>query len=211
MEKIEIVNWINFNYGNDDDSGSGDGYGYGDGSGSGYGNDDGSGYGSSSGYGDGSGYGSRISFFNGFHIFLIDGMPTVCKHIKNNVMKASILNSDFSEDECYVVKSNGYFAHGKTLRDANNYLQKKIIGSMDIQSKINMFCENFEKGKEYSVKDFYNWHNLLTGSCEMGRINFANYKNIDLEKDEMTPEQFIDLTINSFGSAIIKQLKEFYL
>ena len=79
---------------------------------------------------------------------------------------------------------------------------------MDIDKKIRLFTDKFSLGKEYPAKDFYEWHNKLTGSCEMGRKSFAKDHDIDIEKDVMTVEQFVNLTKDSFGGSIIRQLAE---
>ena len=55
---------------------------------------------------------------------------------------------------------------------------------------------------------FFEWHNKLTGSCEMGRKSFAKNHDIDLNKDEFTVEEFIELTKNDFGRKVIEQLAE---
>ena len=58
------------------------------------------------------------------------------------------------------------------------------------------------------AKDFYLWHNKLTGSCEMGRQAFVNDHGFDIETDMFTVEEFIELTKNSFGGSVIRQLAE---
>ena len=78
---------------------------------------------------------------------------------------------------------------------------------MDTDEKIEKFIEEFEYKKKYKNSVFYEWHNMLTGSCEMGRNAFVKNHGINLD-DEMTVDEFIELTINDFGSEIIEQLKE---
>lgn len=53
---------------------------------------------------------------------------------------------------------------------------------------------------------FFEWHNILTGSCEYGRKSFIESNGIDIENDSFTIQEFINLTKNSYGSEIIKQL-----
>ena len=120
----------------------------------------------------------------------------------------AVLQRDFSLTPCYVVKGHGYFAHGETLKTAQHALEEKIFDDMDTDEKINIFIQQFQMGKEYPAKDFYDWHNKLTGSCEMGRKAFAKDHGIDIENDTMTVEGFIDLTKDSFGGSVIKQLEE---
>lgn len=225
MEKIK--EWIEENSNSDDGSGcglgrgngwgSGDGDGWGDGSGSGFGSGwgDGSGSGSGCGWGSGSGSGSGdslglddgIDYFNGEKVFIIDELDTIINHIKGNVAKGSILNSDFTTTPCFIVKGNGYFAHGETVREAFNALRSKIFENMDSEEAIESFTKKFEKNKKYPCKDFYEWHHYLTGSCEMGRKSFMQNKGITFD-DSFTVDEFIEICENDYGSEIIKQLKE---
>ena len=188
MEKIDVIKWL-LNSGSGDGSGSGYGSCYGDGSGS------------------GSGSGDCLKMFNNEQIYMIDGIETIIKQIKANVAKGYILNSDFTLSECFIVKRDGYFAHGSTLKKAMQDLQSKIFENMDKDEKIEKFIEEFEHKKKYKNSVFYEWHNMLTGSCEMGRNTFVKNHGINLD-DEMTVDEFIELTINDFGSEIIEQLKE---
>ena len=55
--------------------------------------------------------------------------------------------------------------------------------------------------------DFYRWHTLLTGSCELGKKAFAESRGIDLEKDMFSVGEFIGLAENAYGAEIIKKLK----
>ena len=206
-----------FSYGNGNGKGFGDGYGngngYGDGKGNGfgdgYGNGNGNGYGYGNGYGNGNGYG--IKSINGYEIYKVDNIPTIFTHIHGNVAKGYILEQNVILKPCYIVKGNGYFAHGETLREAQSALEEKIIDDMDIEEKIELFKEKFpDANEEYPVKDFYQWHHNLTGSCEMGRKTFARSHNIDIENDMMTVKEFMDLTENAYCGEIIKDLKESY-
>lgn len=85
--------------------------------------------------------------------------------------------------------------------------EAKIMEDMPIEDRIWKFRQTFMAGKKYPAKDFYNWHHTLTGSCEMGRNEFARKHAIDIEKDMMTPEEFIRLTENAYGGAVIRQMK----
>ena len=228
MEDVKIKKWLennpkNYGYGDGDGSGYGygSGYGDGDGSGSGYGDGDGDGsgygygsgsgygygYGDGDGYGDGSGSGYGIKAFGNDTVYMIDGLQTIILQIKGQVAKGFILNRDFTLEPCYVVKGNGYFAHGKDIREAQSSLREKIFEDMDSDEAIEQFMSKFEKDKSYKGTDFFEWHHYLTGSCLMGRESFVKNHGLDLEK-EYTVAEFIELTENDYGSEIIKQLKE---
>ena len=229
MEEMKILEFISYGSG----YGSGDGYGYGSGSGggsgygSGYGNGDGygngSGYGSGSGdgygsgsgsgygsgYGNGDGYGSGdcsyLKSINGKKIYMVDDVATTISHIHGNTAKGTIVNDDLTETPCYIVKEGGYFAHGETLAEANQALQDKLFDEMPVEERIAAFWECHKKGVKYPTKDFFEWHHKLTGSCLMGRKQFAKDHDVDLE-GEMTVEEFISLTQSAFGGEIIRQL-----
>ena len=194
-------------YGSGDGSGDGygDGYGYGSGDGSGYGD----GYGSGSGSGYGYGYGYGIKSFNGNAIYFIDGIATIIKQVRNNIAKGFIFNTDLTLTPCYVVKGHNKFAHGKTLKKALEDLQNKIFEDMDTDEAIQMFLKEFpDPNQKYHAKKFYIWHNRLTGSCEMGRNAFVKNGGYDLENDNFTVFEFIEITKNSFGGDVIKQLEK---
>src|SRR5690554_5411929 len=210
---------IDNGYGSGDGSGyeAGYGYGSGDGSGFGYGDDSGSGYGDGSGFGDGSGYGygngfgfdsgSGVLSINNQKVYLVDDIQTIITKIRNNIAKGFILKSDLTFEPCYVVKANNMFAHGKDLKEAMKSLQEKIFEDLSEEERIDMFLNEFEKGKKYKGHIFFDWHNKLTGSCLMGRNTFVEENELDLEK-EYTVEEFIELTKNSYGSEIIRELEK---
>ena len=237
MEEIKILEFISSGSGRGDSSkdGSGDGFGYGSGYGSGYGqvygcgdgSGDGSGYGSGygHGYGDGSGndsgagnsfgsgngfgdcYGSGLKSINGKKIYMVDGIDITISHIHGNTAKGTIVNNDLTETPCYIVKEGKYFAHGKTLAEAHEALQDKLFNKMPVEKRIAAFWKCHKKGVKYPTKDFFEWHHKLTRSCLMGRQQFAKDHGVDLD-GEMTVEEFIKLTKNSFGGDIIKRLEE---
>ena len=143
-------------------SGSGDGDGYGD------------------GYGSGDGYGDGIMQFDGKEVHSIDGVQTIITHIKDNTAKGFILERDFTLTPCFVVKGNGYFAHGKTLREARDALREKIFENMNPDEAIEAFLDKFKKGEKYAGTEFFEWHHYLTGSCLMGREPFVRNHGLSL-------------------------------
>ena len=183
-------------------SGSGDSYAYGDCYGSGYG----SGYGDYDGSGFGDCYGSGLKSINGKKIYMIDGMAITISYIHGNIAKGTIVNRDLTETPCYIVKEGKYFAHGKTLAEVREALQDKLFEDMPTEKRIAAFWACHKKGVKYPTKDFFEWHHKLTRSCLMGRQQFAKDHNVDLE-GEMTVEEFIELTKNSFGGDITKKLE----
>lgn len=188
-----------------DGSGYGDGYGSGDGSGYGYGDGDGYGYGYGSVDGDG------IRRFCGEDVYMIDGIPTMLGIVHGNIARGRVLLEDLTTKPCYVVKQGGVYAHGETLRAAMEALRDKLLEGMPLEERIEEFVKSHEWGKAYQSADYYDWHRKLTGSCEMGRSEFAAAHGYKLTADELlTVEEFIDLTEGSYGGDIIRRLREAY-
>lgn len=178
-------------------------YGSGSGSGCGSGYGDGRGYGS----GDGSGYGSGITLFNGEKVYIIDGLPTILRNIHGNYARGAILHNGMTLSPCYIAKSNDFFAHGETLQEAIAALQEKLFEDMPEDERIDAFLAEFAEKKPYPVSAFFDWHHRLTGSCDMGRREFAKAHGIDIENGEMTVAEFVRLTRDSYGSEIIRNLE----
>ena len=197
-----------------DFTGSGSGYGYGDGSGYGYGSGygDGSGYGCGDGYGDvdgsGYGYGSGLKSLNGQAVDMIDDVPTILTRIIGNVAKGFIVDPDFSLAPTFVCKQGNTFAHGETLHKAREALLEKLFDDMPTEERIAAFCKEFKSGVKRPAMDFFSWHHRLTGSCEQGRKEFVRQHSIDINHDELTPEEFFALTRDSYGGSIIRQTED---
>lgn len=204
--------------GSGSDSGSGYGSGYGYGSGSGYVDGSGHGYGygyvsgSGNGYGSGSGYGYDGligAIINSFKIYNIDDIATIIYRVSGNCAKGAIVNDDLTLTPCYIIKSGNVFAHGSTLHKAREALDDKLFDNMPTEDRVKAFTEKFKPDTAYSNQLFFDWHHKLTGSCEMGRNQFAKEHGIDLNS-EMTVNEFISLTENAYGRNIIKMLKPYY-
>ena len=180
----QIKKFINISNGD----GYGDGYGY--------------------GYGYGDGDGSGIKTFNGYKVSIIDDIPTIIKHVHNNVAKGYILNSDFTLTETFVAKENNKFAHGETLHEAFDSLQEKLYDDSTEEERLDAFKKHFpDFTKKVSAKELFHWHHVLTGSCKQGRMSFCANKGIDINKDAYTVHEFIGLTKDSYGGDIIRKLK----
>ena len=177
----------------------------------------GSGYGSSSGfdYGNchGSGHGGckGIKELNGNRVYLIDNIETIFISIHGNVAKGYILLSDLQLKPCFIAKGNGKFAHGETVREAFDALQKKLYDNSTEKERIEAFVKKFpEYDKEYDNKDLFYYHHILTGSCKMGRETFISNKGLSLD-DKTTIREFVELTQYEYGGNIIRKLPSVYL
>lgn len=67
------------------------------------------------------------------------------------------------------------------------------------------FCA---KQTERSISDtvFYDWHHRLTGSCDMGRKQFARDHGVDLKHGMMTLTKFLELTKDAYGGDVIRKV-----
>lgn len=176
------------------------------------------GYGSGSGYGDGSSYGDGfgsgsdsgvdgILQFNSCRVFVVDGIQTAINKVIENFAKGFMINEDLTTEPCYVAKSGNTFAHGKTIHEAHEALMEKLLEEMPVEERIENFLKEFSGNKKFKVIEFYKWHHILTGSCKFGRDQFAKEHSIDLENDEFTVKEFVELTKNSYGGDIIKEIE----
>ena len=197
-------------WGSGEGSGEGSGWGSGSGSGWGWGWGEGSGEGSGWGSGEGSGWGSGsgVIAYCGEPVHIVDNVQTIIRAVHGNIAQGAILQADLTLKKCYIVKSGNTFAHGETLPEAMSALRAKLFEDMPVEERIEAFLQEFKPGKKYPAKEYYDWHNRLTGSCEMGRKNFAKTHGIDLKHDEMTREEFAELTKNAYGGDVIRQLMD---
>jgi hypothetical protein len=185
-------------FGDGDIFGTGDGYGYG------------CGWGDGDGSGDGSGSLRYIKSFCGSRVYMIDDVPTLIDRVSRDVAKGRILRDDMTTTPCFLAKGDRFFAHGTTLRDAMDALREKQFKGMPEDERIEAFIAAHEHGKQYPCADLYDWHHKLTGSCEMGRREFAKAHGIDIEHDSMTVDEFIGLTRNAYGGTVIKKLEKIW-
>ena len=134
-------------------------------------------------------------------------MQTIIEHVKESFAHGYILDRDFTLTPCFIAKGQGYFAHGKTLKEARESLTGKIFENMDSDEAIEAFLKEFDLDKKYSGTKFFEWHHYLTGSCLMGRESFVRNHDLDINA-EYSVKEFIELCENDYGGEVIKQLKE---
>jgi len=159
-------------------------------------------YGSGSGDGDGSG----IKSFNRETVYQIDGVNTLIRSVRGNIAQGAIVNADLTITPCYIVKQDNVFAHGETLREAMEALRDKLFEDMPEAERIDTFLRETDREKAYPTQYFYDWHHRLTGSCDMGRKQFARNHGVDLEHGVMTLTEFLELTKNAYGGDVIRKV-----
>ena len=183
--------------------GKGFAVGFGDGSG------DGSGYGVGEGESDGSGIcsvcgESFIKSCNNQLVYYIDGVPTIIDSVRTGIARGYIINRDKTLSSCFVAKVGNCFAHGFTLKQAyEDALGKHMLGKND-EERADLFIKEFPNiDSERPCKELFRWHNMLTGSCEMGRKQFCRDHGIDLNANYKI-RFFLDITKDAYGGNVIK-------
>ena len=140
----------------------------------------------------------------------VDSLPTIIIQVRDNFAKGYTVKNDLTLSPCYVAKVGNSFAHGSTLKEAGADAKAKEFGKMTVEERIAKFVEAFGPlDSEHTGKEFYDWHHVLTGSCEMGRDEFCKIHNIDLTK-MYSVRYFLDITEEAYGGNVIKSIKEEY-
>jgi hypothetical protein len=88
--------------------------------------------------------------------------------------------------------------------------REKLFYDMSEEERIAAFWNAHVAGVKYPARDFFEWHHRLTGSCEMGRNEFCRGRGINLEKGMYTVEEFVAMTRDSYGGAVVARLMETY-
>ena len=201
-----------YDYGSGDGSGSGSGCGYDFGYGSGSGSGDGSGDGSGSGYGSGSGsgYGSGdgIKEFNGRKVYDIDSVSTLIYAVRGNVAKGAVLGRALTLEGCWIAKRGNFFAHGDTLHEAVEAASAKWRENRPLDERIAEFVK-IHPALDEEYGDLFEWHSVLTGSCEFGRRQWCEDRGHE-PTDAITVREFLTGTVDYYGGDVIRQVAERY-
>lgn len=190
--------------GKGDGDGLGSGYDYGEGKGDGHGYGEGAGEYSGDGYADGY---SDIKRIFGKEVHVIDGIQTIIDRVRFGYAVGHILNGDLTLTPCFVAKSGNYFAHGKTLKGAQNAVADKVLQNETEEERIKAFWACHTTDGKYSGQDLYDWHHRLTGSCEMGRQRFIKDKGLNIDS-EYTVREFVEICKDAYGGGTIRRLAD---
>lgn len=178
--------------------GSGSGSGSGDGSGDGYG--DGDGYGS----GDGDG----VKEFNGRKVYDIDGVLTLIYAVRGNVAKGAVLCRGMILKDCWIAKRGNFFAHGDTLHEAVEAVEAKWRENRPLDERIAEFMKTHPSLDE-PYGDLFDWHHILTGSCEFGRRQWCEEHGYT-PTDSITLRTFLTETVGDYGGDVIRRVAKEY-
>lgn len=143
------------------------------------------------------------------HVYYIDSIPTILYSVKGDYAKGAILSEkDNSLTPCFIMKKGDVYAHAETLHEAHKIVHDKFDKKFSIKDRINRFKELFpDFSVKLKAKELFDWHYYLTGSCQLGKLSLVKDKNINLETDSMSINDFIELSRNKFGWEIIKLLE----
>jgi len=174
----------------------------------GYGNGYGNGNGNGNGNGYGNGNGIKLHSFRNDQVYYVDGIPCTFISVASTTAKVNVIDIEsFETSVQYIYKFNGFFAHGLTKEKAKQDAERKYYSTLDVDSSIDLFNKSFKSGIEYASKDFYNWHTILTGSCDSGKDMWMRDRGIDINS-MMTREMFVELTKDAYGSDVIRRLDD---
>ena len=178
--------------------------GYSSASGSGYG----SGYGSGDGDGDGYGSGDGVKEFNGRKVYKIDRLSTLIYTVRGNVAKGAVLRSDMTLKDCWIARRGNFFAHGDTLHEAVEAVEAKWRENRPLNERIAEFMKTHPAlDEEYG--DLFEWHHVLTGSCEFGRRQWCEEHGYK-PTDSITLRTFLTETAGAYGGDVIGMVAKEY-
>ena len=142
---------------------------------------------------------------------MIDGVTTLIYGVRGNMATGVIVQRDLTLKPCYIAKVGNFFAHGDTAHQAAQDANRKYLQNIPAEERIKAFIEAHpNKSEKYPASGLFEWHNTLTGSCRFGRESFCNERGINVEKDNFTVIEFVNLTKNSYGSEVINKILEMY-
>ena len=193
------------------DSEFGCGFGFGDSCGCGFscGNGEGDGFSCGCGFSCGNGNGSSyddLCKLNGTPVYYIDDIPTLIYQVRGFVAKGAIVRNDLTLEDCWIVRCGNSFAHGDTLHNAYRDALEKELADMPEDERIDRFvAEHPDPDAEYG--DLFQWHHILTGSCEFGRREWCRQHDLQ-PTDSITVRRFLKETASDYGGDIIRKVAE---
>jgi len=128
----------------------------------------------------------------------IDGLTTILKSSKK-VGGFTIHKAEYypNKEDCFVAEKDGFYAHGKTVKDAvsdcNFKFMQKTLNVDDLVKDIK------ERGT-FTKQDY----RLITGACSFGVDKFCGENNISGEK--LVIKEVLRLTADSYGGEKIREL-----
>ena len=165
---------------------------------------------SGSGYGSGYGDGDGIEEFDGHKLHDVDGVPTAITAVQGNYAQGFTIKNNSIKVPCYIARVDNSFAHGETLHQALEDAISKALQAKPMEERIaNTVKAHPDPNEIIPNTELFKLHNILTGSCEFGRMQFCEQHGISLD-DAMTMCRFMELTADAYGGEAIRQLADAY-
>ena len=122
----------------------------------------------------------------GRHI-VVDGILSKIISKKAGVYK--VINHNETQESC-LIKKNGIYSHGATLKEAKESLVYKLANRNT--SMYNKHTLETKLTKDEAIIMYM----TITGACQHGTRNFVESHDL---KDELTVQEVIDLTVGQYG------------
>lgn len=150
----------------------------------------------------------EILTYEGEPVYTVDGIPCIFQSVHDTWAKVSVIRTtDFTVFTAFIGKCKGFFAHGKTVREALQDAKEKFYLNIDFEQKKAELKRLFSRSadKKLPVRTLYDWHGMLTGSCRFGRNEFMRDHTLK-DDDRLTLKEFVNLTAEYFGGQKIQEL-----
>ena len=160
------------------------------------------------GEGEGAGYGSGVKEFAGHKVYDIDSVRTLIYAVKVDAARGAVLRNDMTLRDCWIARRGNFFAHGDTLHEAVEAVEAKWRENRPLDERIAEFMKTHPAlDEEYG--DLFEWHHILTGSCEFGRRQWCEEHGYK-PTDSITLRAFFEQTKNDYGRDVIRRVAKEY-
>ena len=122
--------------------------------------------------------------------------------------KGAVLRRDMTLRDCWIAKRGNFFAHGDTLHEAVEAVEAKWRENRPLGERIAEFVKTHPSLDE-PYGDLFEWHHVLTGSCEFGRRQWCDEHGYK-PTDSITLRTFFTETAGNYGGGVIRQVAQKY-
>ena len=110
--------------------------------------------------------------------------------------------------DCWIAKRGNLFAHGDTLHEAVEAVEAKWMENSPLDERIAEFAKTHPSLDE-PYGDLFDWHHILTGSCEFGRRQWCEEHGYK-PTDSITLRMFLTETVGNYGGDVIRLVAKEY-
>lgn len=145
----------------------------------------------------------------GKDVYFINDKHVIIEQLHRNYARVKIISIDLSLYDQWLVKYQGYFGFGKTLKEANTNAKLNASREIPLEIRIEHFINTHPLFEEFTGQELFDWHDYLTGSCKAGKYKFCRDNNVDFNK-KYTVLYFLNLVKDSYKPEIIEQVIKQY-